>query len=61
MAIFLGLFRVESKNVDLVVTMNIPIVSAEEGVTGSEGKTSAEADFNALVRSLRIVDYGLFA
>ncbi|EIW85246.1 Mog1p PsbP-like protein [Coniophora puteana RWD-64-598 SS2] len=46
--IFMGLFRVQGKNVDLLVTANVP-----------EG--DIEPDFDIMIRSLRIMDYGLFA
>lgn len=58
--ILLALYRIEDKAVDLVLTMNVPM--------RNEGGTSSERDFHAskevfdtAVRSLRILDFGLFA
>lgn len=57
----MALYRVETKGVDLVLTMNVPITSSDDGAVGEEGFTTARADFDSAVRSLRIVDFGLFA
>lgn len=54
--ILLGLFRIPSNGVDLVVSFNVPTSSSDGGEFAS-----IEQDFNVLVKSLRIVDYGLFA
>ncbi|KII88962.1 hypothetical protein PLICRDRAFT_109092 [Plicaturopsis crispa FD-325 SS-3] len=59
--ILLGLYRVERKSIDLVITMNVPMISEDGGAVGEEGWSAAKGAFDALVRSLRIVDYGLFA
>ncbi|KAF8969805.1 hypothetical protein BDZ97DRAFT_160880 [Flammula alnicola] len=59
--IFMALFRVESKAADLVLTFNVPVESVDGGAVDSGGLENAEADFNTFVRSLRIVDFGLFA
>ncbi|KAL0947141.1 hypothetical protein HGRIS_013269 [Hohenbuehelia grisea] len=58
--ILMGLFRVEQKNVDLVVTFNVPVTSEDGGAVGDEGLRAAQADFENMVRSLQIIDYGLF-
>lgn len=57
----MGLYRVESKSIDLVVTFNIPLEAVDGGAVDNDGLRKAEADFDTLVRSLRIVDFGLFA
>lgn len=59
--ILMGLFRVERKPIDLVVTSNVPMQSEDGGAVGEDGWNAARADFDNLVRSLRIVDFGLFA
>jgi hypothetical protein len=59
--IFMALYRVESKGIDIVVTWNVPIKAEHDGAVGEEGCRAARADFNALVTSLKIVDFGLFA
>ncbi|KAH7930855.1 Mog1p/PsbP-like protein [Leucogyrophana mollusca] len=59
--ILLGLFRVQTKNVDLVVSANIPIVANEGGAVEESQVPGIKSDFYSLVRSLHIVDYGLFA
>lgn len=59
--VLMALYRVETKGVDLVLTMNVPITSSDDGAVGEEGFTTARADFDSAVRSLRIVDFGLFA
>jgi hypothetical protein len=56
----MALFRVEDKRVDLVVTFNVPIESHDDGAVGEEGWKEMQIHFEAFVRSLRIVDFGLF-
>lgn len=58
--ILVALFRVHSgaKNVDLVVSTNIPRNS--EGGVGKELAADIASDFNSLVSSLRIIEYNLF-
>ena len=55
------LYRIEEKKVDLVVTFNVPIETADGTGVGTEGLELAQQDFDTFVTSLRIVDYGLFA
>lgn len=57
--VLLAVFRIESKNVDLALSMNIPLQTTEGG-TGEEEHQRAEHDFNTAVESLRIIDFGLF-
>jgi hypothetical protein len=59
--IILALYRVENKNVDLVATINVPMISGDNGSVGEGEWESAKTDFEKFVTSLRIVDYGLFA
>jgi hypothetical protein len=59
--ILMGLFRVQAKHIDLVVTCNVPISSEDGGAVGDEGWSAANADFVSLIGSLKIVDFGLFA
>lgn len=57
--ILLAIFRVESKNVDLVLSMNIP-PNTVEGNTGDAGYQRAQRDFETAVESVQIIDFGLF-
>jgi len=59
--ILMALFRIESKRIDLVVTFNIPLEAVDGGVVNSRDMGKVEADFDTFSRSLRIVDFGLFA
>ena len=56
--ILLAVFRVASKNVDLVLSMNIPR-TAEGEVVDAEHK-EVQSDFEVAVKSLRILDFDLF-
>lgn len=57
--ILLAIFRVESKNVDLVLSMNIPLATVE-GKLDDNVYQRARLDFDTAVKSLRILDFGLF-
>ena len=59
--ILLALYRVPNKKVDLVMTMNVPTTSAGGGASSESEYTSAKETFEIAAKSLRIVDYGLFA
>ncbi|KAL0577248.1 hypothetical protein V5O48_004736 [Marasmius crinis-equi] len=59
--ILMALYRVEEKPIDLVVTFNVPLTSADGGAVSAEGLKTVEGQFDTFIRSLRIVDYGLFA
>lgn len=59
--ILLALYRVPEKNVDLVMTMNVPMTGADGDAVSEDGWSTARDVFNVAARSLRIVDYGLFA
>jgi len=57
--ILLAVFRVESKKVDLVLSMNIPPDIAEDGASHAQYQR-AQGDFEIAVKSLQINDFGLF-
>jgi len=57
--ILLALFRVESKNVDLVLSMNIPPHTAGGNIDDAEHQR-AQRDFETAVESLQIIDFRLF-
>lgn len=59
--IFLALYRVASKNVDLVMTMNVPTRSSDGGAVTAAGLEEARKIFDVAAPSLKIVDFGLFA
>lgn len=59
--ILLGLFRVEQKETDVVVSINIPMIAEDGGNLSEVDFANAKAVFDAMVRSLRIVDHSLFA
>ena len=56
--ILMAIFRVDDKNVDLVVTFNVPVPSDDN--SAHEGLASARTEFETFVRSLRIIDFDLF-
>lgn len=60
-SVLLALYRIEDKKIDLVVSANIPTVAEDGGAVDEAGYESVKADFDTLVRSLCIVDFGLFA
>ncbi|GLB35333.1 putative ran-interacting Mog1 protein [Lyophyllum shimeji] len=59
--VFMALYRVELKNIDLVVTFNVPTRSEDGGAVSAEGLATARVHFDTFVRSLQIVDFSLFA
>ncbi|THU99357.1 Mog1p/PsbP-like protein, partial [Dendrothele bispora CBS 962.96] len=59
--ILMALYRVEDRGIDLVVTFNVPVTSQDGGAVDSNGFETARQQFDTFVRSLRIVDFGLFA
>ncbi|EJF65655.1 Mog1p/PsbP-like protein [Dichomitus squalens LYAD-421 SS1] len=59
--ILLALYRVKHKAVDLVMTMNVPMTSTDGGSVSEDSWAEAKAVFDIAAKSLRIVDYGLFA
>jgi hypothetical protein len=59
--ILMALFRVETKNIDLLVTFNVPTRTSEGEAIGEDGWNTAQTHFYDFAKSLRIVDFGLFA
>ncbi|KAJ2930054.1 hypothetical protein H1R20_g7020, partial [Candolleomyces eurysporus] len=59
--ILMAVFRVQDKNIDVVVTFNIPVEAVDGGALAAEDAAKVESDFGALVKSFRIVDFSLFA
>jgi len=57
--ILLAVFRVESKKVDLVLSMNVPLRTAE-GETDDSKYQLAQRDFETAVKSLRVLNFDLF-
>jgi hypothetical protein len=57
--VLLAVFRVEEKNADLVLSMNVPLLTAEGKIDDAEYQ-GAQRDFETAVESLRILDFGLF-
>ena len=58
--IFLALYRVDSKKVYLVMTMNVPTKTSDGGAVNADGLAAAKHDFGVAATSLNIVDFGLF-
>jgi len=59
--IYMALFRVDAKDIDLVVTFNVPLESLDGEAVGFSGEQKAKAGFRIFIETLHIVDYGLFA
>ncbi|KAG6919999.1 hypothetical protein DXG01_013348 [Tephrocybe rancida] len=59
--VFMALYRVAIKGIDLVVTFNVPTKTGDESEVSPEGLVVAQGHFNELARSLQIIDDGLFA
>ncbi|KAI0253942.1 Mog1p/PsbP-like protein [Lactifluus subvellereus] len=59
--IFLAIYRVEDKGVDLVLTFNFPMNVGDGVVRTEEQYITAKQTFYSIATSLRIVDFGLFA
>jgi len=59
--ILMALFRVECKDIDLVVTFNIPLETVDSGAVNGLDVERAEVDFDTFFGSLEIVDFSLFA
>lgn len=57
--VLLAVFRIESKNVDLVLSMNIPLGAVEDRIDDAKYQ-QAQLDFDTAVESLRILDFRLF-
>jgi len=59
--ILMALFRIESKHIDLIVTFNVPLEAVDGRAVNSQDMERVILDFDIFSRSLRIVDFGLFA
>lgn len=59
--IYMGLYRVEEKGTDVVVTFNVPTQSEDGGAVGSDQLKGIEDDFKTFVRTFEIKDFSLFA
>jgi len=59
--ILMALFRIESKRIDLVLTFNVPLEAVDGRAVNSQDVERVKVDFDTFTRSLRIVDFGLFA
>ncbi|KAI0083993.1 Mog1p/PsbP-like protein [Irpex rosettiformis] len=58
--ILLALYRVQSKNVDLVLSMNAPTKTSGDGAISADGLAAAKRDFDVAATSLKILDFELF-
>ncbi|KIY51117.1 Mog1p/PsbP-like protein [Fistulina hepatica ATCC 64428] len=58
--ILMALYRLEHKRTDLLVTFNIPL-DGPDGATSQATIDATKLQFDCFTRSLRIVDFGLFA
>ncbi|KAJ7063097.1 hypothetical protein C8F01DRAFT_1131514 [Mycena amicta] len=58
--ILMALYRIQDKPVDLVVTFNIPVQAQDSGAVNEDGWKNTQSHFDTFVRSLCIVDFGLF-
>lgn len=59
--VFMALYRVVHKSIDLVLTMNVPVEASGGDAVGEQAVPAARADFDTAATSLRILDYSLFA
>ncbi|TDL27521.1 Mog1p/PsbP-like protein [Rickenella mellea] len=58
--ILLALFRIENKNVDLVLSVNIPTVAEDGTAVPPSGIESTREVFMVAASSLRVLDFDLF-
>ena len=59
--IFVALYRIPNKGVDLVMTANFPIATEKGPSVPVESMEVARLLFASAAKSLKIVDFGLFA
>lgn len=59
--IFMALYRVEEKGVDLVLTLNFPMSVGASNTRTEEQYMKAQSAFHSISTSLRIVNFKLFA
>jgi hypothetical protein len=56
------MFRIAENNVDLVLSFNLHSVTTNgEGAVDEAGQERVWAVFDEAIRSLKVVDFGLFA
>jgi len=62
--IFLAIWRVEGKNIDVVMSINVPVVTGADGNqkgVGQEGVDWARVAWEQAKSTFKIEDFGLFA
>jgi len=59
--ILMAVYRVEEKDTDIVVTFNIPLSAVDGGAVAGDNLAKLQSDFDAFVKSFKIVDFDLFA
>lgn len=59
--ILLAVYRLQDKDVDLVMSINIPLKTSNGAIVSDGQFAAAQEIFSVAARSLRIVDHGLFA
>lgn len=59
--ILLAVYRIASKNVDLVLSANIPVTTGSDNGLDASDLTRLKETFSAAAVSLKIVDFSLFA
>ena len=58
---FLALYRLAERGVDLVLSLNFPMSTGDTVVRTEEEYNAAKETFRSIATSFHIVDYGLFA
>jgi hypothetical protein len=59
--IFMALYRLEKRGVDLVLSLNFPMMNTRDGVIRTEEQyNTAKEMFLSIATSLHVVDFGLF-
>ncbi len=61
--IYVAVWRVDSKNTDVVLSINVPVLggNADSRGVGEEGARWARLVWENAVKSFKIEDFGLFA
>lgn len=59
--ILLAVYRIQDHNIDLVMTMNVPMKTSDDGAVSENEWQTSKRVFDVAAQSLRIVDFGLFA
>lgn len=60
LCIFVALYRLKKRGVDIVLSFNFPM-NTGEGITSTEEFNTAKETFLSIAASLRVVDFRLFA